>query len=508
MIGHDTGGNVSDAAVPFGRRLRSIAASRPEEEALVCVYADEHERRLTWWHLEAASNRLARSFSALIDEPAGRAMVAIVLPNCLEFMIAACAAWKAGACVVTIDPSLTPTDRFDILELAEPALLIGEGPQPKGSARLNLSTVRQLISEGEARPLEERVANPAIAYTTGGSTGRPKLVLSRGSFAFVPEQLERFVACWGATPDDTLLLTEPLHHSDGFLDAAYALFLGMRVITMERFEAGHVVDIIERRSVNALTLVPSMMRRIIDLPHLYERDLSSLRTVCHSAAPCPPGLKRAWMDLIGPEHLYEFYTSTETAGFTVIRGDEWLRRPGSVGRPIDTELRILDDDGHPLEPWHLGRVFLRRLNGEIPFEYVGALQPQIYDGFTTVGDVGYLDPDGYLYLVGRDEELIITNGGPVHPQEVEAVLLSHPALEDAAVIGLPDRDWLKRLHAVVTVSNGRNVAVERVLDYCRDRLAPHQVPETLEFASYLPRSETDKLRRTELVAQRASTGIP
>jgi bile acid-coenzyme A ligase len=225
--------------------------------------------------------------------------------------------------------------------------------------------------------------------------------------------------------------------------------------------------------------------------------VSSLAAVVHSAAPCPPWLKRAWIELVGPEHLFEGYGASEGVGGAVIRGDEWLARPGSVGRPY-CELKVLDEGGTSVPPGVVGEIWARRYtDGSATYEYIGSPPAKTTpDGFVSVGDLGCLDDEGYLYIADRRVDLIISGGVNVYPAEVEAALSEHADVADVAVVGLSDEVWGSRVHAVVELRDAVRPPDEAELDrHCRERLAPYKVPKSYSFVDALPRNEAGKMRR-------------
>jgi bile acid-coenzyme A ligase len=302
----------------------------------------------------------------------------------------------------------------------------------------------------------------------------------------------------------TILVLAPMYHVNGFSTIFY-LLAGDRLVLLEKFDAAQVVDLIERHRVTTFTATPTMLRRIADLPGIEDRDLSSLDWIAQGAAPMPSSLARRWADLIGPERIVMAYGMTEGLGLTALRGDEWLTREGSVGRGLrGTELRILDAGGADLPTGQIGEIYLRS-----PFyggyRYLGDAprMRQTDDGFATAGDLGYLDAEGYLYLVDRRVDLIITGGANVFPAEVEAALLDHPRIADVVVIGLRDPEWGRRVHAIVEPADlERPLAAADVIDYAKGRLAPYKVPKTVEFVSAVPRSEATKVNRGALVEAR------
>jgi bile acid-coenzyme A ligase len=300
------------------------------------------------------------------------------------------------------------------------------------------------------------------------------------------------------------LIAGPLYHNSPFSWGPIGIFEQHTLVVMERFDAAHAVDLIERYRVNFGFLVPTMMRRIIQLPDIARRDFSSVHAFFHTAAPCPPWLKRAWIDLLGGERLYEAFGATEAVGSTIIRGDEWLAHPGSVGRPQDCDLRILDAAGREVPSGEVGEIFMRPHAQGPTYYYLGSPPAMTTpDGFVSVGDMGWVDDEGYLYLADRRVDLIIVGGANVYPAEVEAALLQHPEVQDVAVIGLPDEDLGKRVHAVIQPADPRRPpSLDELEAHCRVRLARYKVPKSYEFVAVLPRDESGKIRRSSLVAER------
>jgi bile acid-coenzyme A ligase len=244
-----------------------------------------------------------------------------------------------------------------------------------------------------------------------------------------------------------------------------------------------------------------MMQRIWRLPEdVRERyDLSSLRIVFHLAAPCPEWLKRAWIEWLGPERIWELYAGTEAQMVTVIKGDEWLEHPGSVGRPVYGELRILDSDGREAPVGEMGEVFMRAPEGTTTYRYVGATARTV-DGWESLGDMGRVDADGYLYLGDRSADMILVGGANVYPAEVEGALDSHPLVASSCVIGLPDEDFGNRVHALVETTGP--VTDDELRAHLGERLVPYKIPRTFERVAEPVRDDAGKVRRAALRAER------
>jgi bile acid-coenzyme A ligase len=254
-----------------------------------------------------------------------------------------------------------------------------------------------------------------------------------------------------------------------------------------------------------MTLVPTMLKRMLEVPDVATRDYSRLHSICSTAAPFPAPIRRAWIEILGPGRVLEIYAGSELTGLTSITGTEWLARPGSVGQPVFSEIRIVGESGAELPPGEVGEIFMRSTTGGEGFEYRGAQPRGHRDGFYSIGDLGWVDRDGYLFVADRRTDLIVTGGANVYPNEVEEVLLGHPKIFDVAVIGLADSEWGKRVHALVQPVAGAAITDEEVRAYARGRLVAYKVPKTVEFLQTLPRSELGKVQRNQLIEARERT---
>jgi bile acid-coenzyme A ligase len=290
----------------------------------------------------------------------------------------------------------------------------------------------------------------------------------------------------------------PLYHNTALTGTLLGLGIGAHVVLEDRFDAELTLRLIEAHRVRTGILVPTHMQRISRLPAAvrdrYATD--SLVTIMHNAAPCPPQLKREWIAWLGAERIIETYTATEQTAVTMCDGVEWLARPGTVGRVVQGEMAVFDDDGRPVEPGTIGAIWMRRAPGTPPtYRYLGADSAERADGWDTVGDLGWMDEDGYVYLADRRTDLIITGGVNVYPAEVENELVSHPDVLDCIVVGVPDDDLGKRVHAIV------HPASPALL---RDRLSGLKAPRSYEFVDHPLRDDAGKVRRTALADERTA----
>jgi bile acid-coenzyme A ligase len=468
-----------------------LAERDPDGAAVV-----HEDRRLSRAQLERRSNRLARAYQQL-GVGAGD-LVTLALPNGSEFIEACLATWKLGATPQPISSKLPELERRAIVELAKPALVVG-APAGEYGDRPSLPAGFHPDPALTDSTLPDVTSQQVRAMTSGGSTGRPKLILD-----LTPAQCDPELAENGMQPGGTTLVPGPLYHAGPFITAWQQLLCGGTVVLMTRFDAQRALALIEKHRVDWVLFVPTMMQRIWRLPEA-ERlrfDLSSLRRVMCTGAPSPAWLKRAWIEWIGPEKIYEAYGGTERIAGTLTSGTEWLERPGSVGRPTGgRKIRILRPDGSECAPRETGEVFMLPPGGQgSTYRYVGAEATATDDGWESLGDLGYLDEDGYLYLVDRKADMIIVGGANVYPAEVEAALDAHAAVRSSAVIGLPDDDLGSRIHAIVDAP--LKVSEEALREHLARHLVQYKIPRSFEFVNGLLRDDAGKVRRSALRAAR------
>jgi bile acid-coenzyme A ligase len=487
---------VHDVQTP-GARLTALAALRPDQVALTCERESGDEDVLTRLELEQWANRLAHRLAALAVTP-GR-YVAIHLPNSVEHVVATLAAYKLGACPMPISHRMPAAERDSMLALAAPAAVISDAAELGGISREQMRALQNY----PATPPPDAVPQPFKAIASGGSTGKPKLIVSSGAFVFAPDAHP--VAQIVGLGDGALVYSPgPLYHNQAFLFTQIALFVGASVLINERFDAERTLAAVERHRVTFLNVVPTMMQRMARSPQFAARNLDSIRTLLHMAAPCAAWTKHAWIARIGAARLCEIWAATELTGVTRIDGEEWLQRPGSVGRGHHTEISIRDAERRVLPANEVGEIFTR-FGGNAPqYQYLGAAALEcLDDGFSSVGDLGYLDEDGYLFLADRRTDLIISGGANIYPAEVEALLTQIAGVRDAVVIGLKDDDLGRRVHAIVEPAAGVIAPTADELSlHLRQQLAAYKVPRSYEFVQRLPRDEAGKLRRGSLRDER------
>jgi bile acid-coenzyme A ligase len=479
--------------MPLGVAVARLAAAAADRPAIT-----HEDRTVTRGELERRTNRLARAYARFGVRP--DSFVTIALPNGIAFFEATIAAWKLGATPQPISARLPTAERLAILELAAPALVVGVDPSEVPGRRAVAPGFEPEATLGDD-PLPPVVPHSWKAPTSGGSTGRPKLIVSTQ-----PGVLGTIAGtnyCRTARVEEGVgLVTAPLAHNGPFNAACAGLLTGAHQVVMTRFDAAQALALIERYRVDWMYAVPTMMLRIWRLPEAerHARDLSSLRTVLHMAAPCPRWLKQAWIDWLGPYRIWEVYGGTEAQAVTLINGHEWLTHPGSVGRPVIGEIRILDAGGQVCPPGMVGEVWMRRGEGApATYRYIGA-EAKSRDGWESLGDMGWMDAEGYLYLTDRDTDMILVGGANVYPAEVEAALEEHPRVRGSCVIGLPDDDLGQVVHAIIQADG--EVGDAELLTHLRDRLAPYKLPRSFERVTEPLRDEAGKVRRAALRAAR------
>jgi bile acid-coenzyme A ligase len=472
-----------------------MAAAEPDAVAIVFAAEDGTERLVTFRELDERSTQLAH---VLVDRGLTVGdFLAVSLRNSPEHLMACFAGWKAGAVVVPMRWDLPEWERGRVLATMRPKLVVDPEHDEYFVAADSAPTT----------PLDDVVPPRGWGVCSSGSTGAPKVIVMNLPGLFYPEAgLNMVVEAYGTLPQpQRVLVPAPLYHTNGFT-ATRNLMAGERIVLLERFNASRILDLIEHYGITGFIGATPMLQRIAQVPGIDERDLSSLDWVQQGASPLPHWLGRRWCELVGPEHFYLSYGASEMHGLITCRGDQWLAHPGTLGRPFgDAVVKILDPEGRELPAGEVGGIYIWTPTGPAA-SYVGdnvAPMTRTQDGFVTVGDLGWLDEEGFLYMADRRVDMIVTGAANVFPAEVEAALSEHPQILDVVVIGLRDPEWGRRVHAIVQPKNAANPpAADDVISFAKARLAPYKVPKTVEFVDSLPRSDAMKLSRGALVLER------
>ncbi|MET0272803.1 MAG: AMP-binding protein [Phenylobacterium sp.] len=486
---------TDEAMISFGAKLRQHAQTQPDAPAVSCGDAT-----ISYAELNRRSNRIARGLQTHGVKQGD--LVTLGLPNSIGFVEAAHAIWKLGATPQPISFRLPKGELQAIVSLANSPVVIAEFSHDIDRP---IVTVAELAARSDDDG-ELPDAIPAIskAPTSGGSTGRPKLILA-GQPGLTPRVTPE-VGAFRLRPQEIVLIPAPMYHNAPFGMMMQATALGAHVVVMARFDPEATLAEVEKRRATWLYLVPTMMSRIWRLPDEVRAryDLSSVETLWHMAAPCPPWLKEAFIHWIAPGEVMELYAGTEAQAVTIITGSEWLEHRGSVGQVAIGEMAIFDDAGQPLPAGQTGEIYMRRPAGlPATYRYLGATPKTLADGWESLGDIGWFDADGYLYLADRRTDMILVGGSNVYPAEIESALEEHPAVQSVAVIGLPDDDLGARVHAIVQTRSP--VTAEELTAHLADRLVTYKRPHAYEFVEEALRDDAGKVRRSALREARLKT---
>ena len=499
------------------------AEQDPDRPAYILARSGEV---ITYRHLTERSRRVAQ---LLREAGADRgSAIALMLENHPRFLDLAWGAQRAGLRYTAISPRLTADEVAYMLEDSGSRVLIASAATAEvareAAARTPAVTTSisvdgplegfesydELVAGQPAEPLEDEAEGLEFLYSSG-TTGRPKAIkaeLALDPIGTPPAIVPLFERLYGFGDDTVYLSPAPLYHSAPLRFNMAVHRLGGTTVIMDKFDPEWALELIETHGVTHVQMVPTMFIRLLRLSEEKRaaRDISSLRSVIHAAAPCPPDVKRAMIEWLGPI-VEEYYSATEVYLLTAIDSQDWLTHPGSVGRALVGSPHIVDDDGNELPVGEVGTVWSE---GGPAFEYHNAPEKTADSrdarGWTTVGDIGYLDADGYLYLTDRKADMIISGGVNIYPQEAENVLATHPAVADAAVFGIPDEELGEEVKGVVQPlpdsSPGDDLEAE-LIAYCHKRLAKYKCPRTIDFTEELPRHPTGKLYKRLLRDQYA-----
>jgi acyl-CoA synthetase (AMP-forming)/AMP-acid ligase II len=494
------------------------AHARPAKECLI-----EGDRRIRWGELDALVNQLGHALVARDLRSGERA--ALLLPNGADYLIAQQALLRLGAFAVQIGYRLKAGEIAYILENAEPRVILchaafadtlrearrlagsrapvlvlgaaADAPRPPGFDRWEDA----LADQPTDRPPRVRGGDGGgVIIYTSGTTGRPKGA-TRSWKRTGLEAVGDLMLQVGISSDDRHLVVCPLYHSAAPAFVAIMLSLGGTSVLLDPFDPEAALALIERERITCSLMVPTMLLRITGLPEAVRRryDTSSLRWVMSAAAPLPPETARRFQEQFGPI-LWNFYGATETGIVTLAGPADHLARPGTVGRLLrGNEVRVLGDDGRPVARGEVGELYVR--NSMLIAGYHGnpeATRASTRDGFFSVGDLARVDEDGYYFLESRKHDMVISGGVNIYPREIEDHLHSHPAVLEAAVVGVPDPEWGERLRAYVVVRAGQALTEDEVVEFCRTALADYKRPRQVVFLDELPRNPTGKVLKREL----------
>jgi acyl-CoA synthetase (AMP-forming)/AMP-acid ligase II len=475
--------------------IASTARAAPENAALVWG-----GRALSYGDLDDRQKRVAGAMHAAGVQRGDR--IAVLSANRPEFLEVTIAALRAGVVPVPVNQLLTPSEVTYILEDSGARWLFADRqvemiPGLERAVTFG-DAYERMLAESKPVVIGDHARTRPMHYTSG-TTGSPKGVWvgiydDRKAAALS----EDFRQMWNITGDDVHLVCSPLSHSAPHRFALRTLDAGGTVVLQPRFDADEILPTIEMFGVTSTFMVPTHLERILATGIALRRhDLSSIRLLAHAGAPIKIETKRKVLELFPSGSVWEFYGSTENHG-TLISSEEWLRKPGSVGTArAGARVLILDDDGREVPANETGQIWIDDPSAE-RFEYWGSPRKTASawrGGAFTVGDLGHLDDDGYLYLLGRRDDVIITGGVNVYPAEVEAVMVQHPSVAEAVVLGVDDDEWGQAVHALVVPAFGAPLDLDALRSWTRERLAGFKCPRTIELVDELPRNATGKVVR-------------
>ena len=489
------------------------AENNPDKPAYILAGSG---RVVTFKELNDRSNQGAQLFHSLGLRLGDH--VAICMENNEHFHQVCWAAHRAGLYYTTISTRLSTPEIAYIVDDCDAQVLITstalsdevtglpvQCPQLSAQYSVNgrvdgYESWEDAIAAQPAEPLAEEFEGAPMLYSSG-TTGRPKGIkhpLSGAALGDVPALTRGLMLLYGATEDSVYLSPAPLYHSAPLGFTMGFLRVGAKVVIMEKFDALDSLRLIEKYRATHSQWVPTMFVRMMKLPEEDRArfDVSSMQTAIHAAAPCPVPVKEAIIEWWGPV-IHEYYAGTEGNGFVMINSEEWMAHKGSVGRPTTSKLHILDDDMDDVPTGEIGTIYFE---SEATYEYhkapdktAEAKSPQ---GFTTLGDVGYVDEEGYLYLTDRKAFMIISGGVNIYPQETENCLITHPKVTDCAVIGVPNEDFGEEVKAVVQPADMADAGPElerELITFCQEQISHVKCPRSVDFMEELPRHPTGKL---------------
>jgi long-chain acyl-CoA synthetase len=494
--------------------LPALAARRKPEATAI------HSRRgdLTFGQLNRKANQLVRALRAA-GLVAGDA-IAVLCNNTPEFLEVFAANLRGGFRATPVNWHLNAGEAAYVVADCEAKALIAHVDFAEAAiASHNRGVVLALAIGGEIAGFEsyetvlegqaaDDIADPVLGIGmlyTSGTTGRPKGVFRKRAIP-IPPQLAGTLANYDPDHDAHLLCGPGYHGGPMQVDIVTPMSSGVAIVCMEKFDPQEVLRLIDKHKVTHTHMVSTMFQRLLALPQAVKDryDISSLKMVIHGAAPTPPQVKQAIIDWFGPI-VWEYYAATEGGGNFVVGSQEWLKKPGNVGRlQPESGCRILDDEGNDVAPGVVGTIYFQN-NPDAPFEYFKDPEKtrasHVGDEHFTVGDMGYIDEEGYLFLTGRTAECIISGGVNIYPQEIDNELIRHPAVRDSCTVGVPNDEWGEEVRAVISLHPGHAPSDElasELMVFARRNLAGFKTPKAVDFVDEIPRSAAGKVQRKQV----------
>ena len=467
----------------------------PTETAFVEFDAELAERALCWRELADMTDDLVGSLRAMTDGQ-DRPCILVEASNTVHAAVDIAAVLAAELPLFPLNPAAPPAEREGIVSFLGRRFGRVYAMDSRHRPRLV-----EIVTAAGVAPEPRREAAPAYLLATGGSSGLPKISMHREPLGYHPARTPALaIRQTGWRSGQRQLIVGPLHHAAPFTVFLDALLDRNTTVLQPFFEPSWTIRLVADHAIEWMQLTPTHMREILRL-RPDRASFATIRAVLHTAARCDSDTKRGWIDLLGAHRLYELYGATEDIGVTLVRGDEWLARPGTVGRGVLTQIAIMDDNRRRVPSGTVGTVFMRAPGRPDRRGYVDSRVPETTpDGFTTVGDRGRVDRDGYLFLEPRVHDVINVGGEKVDPTEVEAVVLGHPKVLDAVAVGVPHEalGFVVGVHVMLTPSS--TMSSGELIAHCGRRLATHKLPKQVKFVDQIPRSASGKVQRWRLAA--------
>ncbi len=484
-----------------GMQLEYVASEQPDEIALLYVTRGGAETSLTWREFRDNSNKMAHY---LASQGVGMGdKVLVSYKNCIEHITAALAIWKVGACYVPVSEKQPIAEILEVCRIINPRYAFTNLALCENTPGLSMADFYEAMASYPTHLPEDRVAIPNKVNMSGGTSGKLKLIQQNFPAGNSDLGLKSWISMSGQNFKQRVLLTGALFHGAPHSVAYNCLFMGGTLIIPESLSAENILSCIIKYKIQQIFMVPTLMYRMLKLDTLRRDSIQSLEALYHTGGYCSPFLKQKWIDLLSPERVYEMYSMSEIIGMTYIRGDEWLKHRGSVGRNITGKISIKNEQMDELAPYEIGEIYMQSPDFSDTVQYLNFDQLPVHgDGFRTVGDLGYVDEDGYLYFVDRRNDMIVTGGENVFASEVENALIMNEDVLDAVVIGIPDEEWGRRIHAIV--ESRRDVTEHSLREFLVSILPAYKIPKTFEFLNEIPRKENGKVNRKELTDRMAA----
>lgn len=478
----------------MGARLRQSAKALGPNIVFRSVRAIDDYRETSWTDLDRKSDAVA---AALLDMGVEKnpATILVLTRDAVDHATISYGAWKAGQTILCLPPGIGSVEGKAIISRIGRTIAAGAKVDWYEGDILSLNDVK----EGH-KPEKDPVSDPLMLVATGGSTGIPKLVDVLGAGLFTPGAfLGGLNSALKRLPRAKAFIMTPLSHGAGAATAYMAAFEETQVTTLEKFDPEVALWAIEKFQLQQITTVPTMMHRMLQSPRFATANLDSIKSLVHTGGHADPADKETWINRIGAEKVLEVWGSSESVGHAVITGDEWLAHRGSVGKPVNCRVAIIGPDGKEVPTGEIGEIFVQPLIPRVNLDrkyYKSDLRMKSLNGYVSFGDLGYVDKDGYLYIAGRTDDLIITGGANVYPDEVEILIRRLPGVEDCVVVGKPDRDLDLAVHAVISLKPGaKEMSIEELRAALAGQLSAYKLPRSVEYRSELPRTDAGKIRR-------------